>query len=97
MPMDKPQSLTPNEVYAVSAYILNLNGLIPADAVMDQNTLPKVKMPNAGNFYRRRPAGHQGGALHEQLPIRSRIVSAGRFKVGTRVRLCFFSVRMNRG
>jgi cytochrome c len=51
MPMDKPQSLTPNEVYAVSAYILNLNGLIPADAVMDQNTLPKVKMPNAGNFY----------------------------------------------
>ena len=51
MPMDKPQTLTPNEVYALSAYILNLNGLIPADAVMDQGTLPKVKMPNAGNFY----------------------------------------------
>jgi len=51
MPMDKPQTLTPNEVYALSAYILNLNGLIADDAVMDQNTLPKVKMPNAGNFY----------------------------------------------
>ena len=51
MPMDKPQSLTPNEVYALSAYILNLNGLIAVDEVMDQNTLPKVKMPNAGNFY----------------------------------------------
>lgn len=51
MPMDKPQTLTPNEVYALSAYILNLNGLIAADAVMDQNTLPRVKMPNAGNFY----------------------------------------------
>ena len=51
MPMDKPQTLTPNEVYALSAYILNLNGLIPADAVMDANTLPKVKMPNAGNFF----------------------------------------------
>jgi mono/diheme cytochrome c family protein len=51
MPMDKPQTLTPNEVYALSAYILNLNGLIPAEAVMDANTLPKVKMPNAGNFY----------------------------------------------
>ena len=51
MPMDKPQTMTPNEVYAVSAYILNLNGLIAPDAVMDQNSLPKVKMPNAGNFY----------------------------------------------
>ena len=51
MPMDKPQTLTPSEVYALSAYILNLNGLIPADAVMDANTLPKVKMPNAGNFF----------------------------------------------
>ena len=35
MPMDKPQSLTPNEVYAVSAYILNLNGLVAGDAVME--------------------------------------------------------------
>jgi cytochrome c len=51
MPMDKPQTLTPNEVYALSAYLLNLNGLIPAEAVMDANSLPKVKMPNAGNFY----------------------------------------------
>src|SRR3954470_1474367 len=51
MPMDKPQTLTPNEVYALSAYILHLNGLITADAVMDQTTLPQVKMPNAGNFF----------------------------------------------
>jgi cytochrome c len=51
MPMDKPQTLTPNEVYALSAYILNLNGLIAPDAVMDQTSLPQVKMPNAGNFY----------------------------------------------
>lgn len=50
MPMDKPQSLTPNEVYAVSAYILNLNGLIANDAVMDQNTLAQVKMPNRDGF-----------------------------------------------
>lgn len=50
MPMDKPQSLTPNEVYAVSAYILNLNGLVAADAVMDQNTLAQVKMPNRDGF-----------------------------------------------
>jgi S-disulfanyl-L-cysteine oxidoreductase SoxD len=50
MPMDKPQSLTPNETYALAAYILNLNGLVAADAVMDQNTLPKVQMPNRDGF-----------------------------------------------
>ena len=50
MPMDKPLTLTANEVYALSAYMLNLNGLVPADAVMDQNTLPKVQMPNRDGF-----------------------------------------------
>ena len=50
MPMDRPQSLTTNEVYALSAYILNLNGLVPANAVMDQNTLPQVQMPNRDGF-----------------------------------------------
>ena len=50
MPMDHPQTLTANDTYAVSAYILNLNGLIPADAVMDQNTLAQVKMPNRNGF-----------------------------------------------
>jgi cytochrome c len=50
MPMDKPQSLSANEVYAVSAYLLNLNGLVPADAVMDAASLPKVQMPNRDGF-----------------------------------------------
>ena len=50
MPMDSPQSLTPNELYALSAYLLNLNGLVPADAVMDANSLPKVMMPNRDGF-----------------------------------------------
>src|SRR5215813_2698301 len=50
MPMDKPLSLTANEVYAVSAYILNLNGLVPADAVLDQTSMPKVQMPNRDGF-----------------------------------------------
>jgi mono/diheme cytochrome c family protein len=50
MPMDRPQTLTANEVYAVSAYLLNLNGLIPADAVMDQRSLAQVKMPNRDGF-----------------------------------------------
>ena len=50
MPMDRPQTLTANEVYALSAYILNLNGLVPADAVMDAQSLPKVQMPNRDGF-----------------------------------------------
>ena len=50
MPMDKPQTMTNDEIYAVSAYILQLNGLIPADAVMDATTLPKVQMPNRDGF-----------------------------------------------
>ncbi|MET0918457.1 MAG: cytochrome c [Burkholderiales bacterium] len=50
MPMDHPQSLTTNEVYAVSAYLLNLNGIIPDNAIMDQNTLARVQMPNRNGF-----------------------------------------------
>ena len=50
MPMNAPQSLNNNEVYALSAYLLQLNGLIPANAVMDANTLPKVMMPNRNGF-----------------------------------------------
>ena len=50
MPMDAPQTLTTNEVYAVSAYLLHLNGLLPADAVVDQTSLAQVKMPNRDGF-----------------------------------------------
>lgn len=50
MPMDAPQTLTANEVYAVSAYLLHLNGLLPADAAVDQTSLPAVKMPNRDGF-----------------------------------------------
>jgi cytochrome c len=50
MPMDRPQTLTNDEVYALSAYLLNLNGLVPANAVMDAKTLPAVQMPNRNGF-----------------------------------------------
>ena len=50
MPMDRPQTLTNDEVYALSAYLLNLNGLVPAGAVMDAQSLPKVQMPNRSGF-----------------------------------------------
>ena len=50
MPMDRPQSLTNDETYAVSAYLLHLNGLVPASAVMGPDTLPQVQMPNRNAF-----------------------------------------------
>jgi cytochrome c len=50
MPADNPQSLTPDEVYALCAYILHLNGIVPDDAVMDATSLPQVVMPNHAGF-----------------------------------------------
>ena len=50
MPQNAPQSLSNDDVYAVSAYVLNLNGLLPADATLDARTLPAVKMPNRSMF-----------------------------------------------
>ena len=50
MPIDKPGSLTADEVYALCAYLLHLDGIIAEDAVMDAKTLPKVQMPNRDGF-----------------------------------------------
>jgi cytochrome c len=50
MPQNAPQSLSNEDVYAVSAYILHLNGLVPADAVLDEKSLAAVKMPNRDRF-----------------------------------------------
>lgn len=50
MPYNAPQSLKADEVYAVTAYLLHLNGIVPADAVLDARTLPQVRMPNRDGF-----------------------------------------------
>lgn len=50
MPFPAPQSLSNDEVYALSAYILNLNDIVPKTAVMDATTLAAVKMPNRHGF-----------------------------------------------
>ncbi len=50
MPMTAPGSLTNDEVYAVTAYLLYLNNLVDRQAVMNKTTLPKVKMPNEDGF-----------------------------------------------
>src|ERR1700760_2135279 len=50
MPQNAPQSLSNEDVYAVSAYILNMNGLLPADTTLDAKTLSAIRMPNRGMF-----------------------------------------------
>ena len=50
MPFDQPGLLKPSEVYAVAAHLLNLNGIIRDDQVMDAKSLPNVKMPNRDGF-----------------------------------------------
>src|SRR5690349_24849540 len=50
MPYNESKSLTDDEVYAVVAYILNLNGIIADNDTMDAQTLRKVKMPNRDGF-----------------------------------------------
>ncbi len=50
MPQNAPESLSNDDVYAVSAYILNLNGLLPADTTLDARALSAIKMPNRDKF-----------------------------------------------
>src|SRR5438552_6078885 len=56
MPYVQPQSLTDDEVYAVTAYLLHLNGIIGDNDEINARTLPTVKMPNRDNFIIMYPA-----------------------------------------
>jgi S-disulfanyl-L-cysteine oxidoreductase SoxD len=50
MPFDKPATLTTEQVYSLTAYVLYLNGLVAENAVIDARTLPGVEMPNRHGF-----------------------------------------------
>ena len=50
MPFNTPHILPPNDVYAVTAYILFLNGIVQRNEEMNAQTLPKVVMPNRDGF-----------------------------------------------
>ncbi|MGY8817590.1 MAG: c-type cytochrome [Pseudomonadales bacterium] len=51
MPFQLPGSLTDNEVYALTAYLLEMNGIIDEDTVLNADTLPTVEMPNRDGFF----------------------------------------------
>jgi cytochrome c len=50
MPFGKEGSLTPNEVYALTAFLLYKNGVIPEDQVVDTKNVPQIKMPNQNGY-----------------------------------------------
>ena len=50
MPLTSPGVLSADETYAVTAYLLFLNGIVPSDRVIDAKSLPDVKMPNRNGF-----------------------------------------------
>ena len=60
MPFMQPGTLTPDETYALTAYILALNKIVPENAVMDAKTLPQVKMPARDRFV---PDNRKGGKV----------------------------------
>ena len=51
MPMNREGTLTPDEVYGLTAYLLSINQVIPEDQVLDRESLPKVKMPLGRDEY----------------------------------------------
>jgi cytochrome c len=55
MPFYNSKSLTNDELYATTAYVLYLNGLVGESEVMNAETLPKVQMPNRDGFVPSRP------------------------------------------
>ncbi len=50
MPFDHPRSLSTKEVYAVTAFVLHLNGIVTLDEELNEKTLPKIAMPNRNGF-----------------------------------------------
>ena len=52
MPLNREGTLTADEVYALTAYLLSINDVIPEDAVLDAESLPKIEMPNRDAFAR---------------------------------------------
>ncbi len=50
MPYQRPGTLTPNETYSVTAFILYMNAIVDEKAELNEKTLPKVKMPNRNGF-----------------------------------------------
>ena len=67
MPFNAPGSLTNNEVYAITAFVLNLNDIVPANGVLDAKSLAAIKMPNRDGFINEhlKPDVHALACMHD--------------------------------
>jgi len=72
MPRSQSGTLTPNEVYSLTAFILSKSKIIPEDQVLNEKTLPKVQMPNRNGFvparYEDIPDEHKRGCKQGICP-----------------------------
>lgn len=77
MPFNAPGTLTNDQVYAITAYVLNLSNIIPSTAVMDAKTLAAVKMPNRNGFVDEhlKPDVHAAACMHDCKPKKIVILS----------------------
>jgi|SRR5579872_1147767 len=81
MPFTAPQTLSNDEVYAVVAYILNLNNIVPSDAVLDAKSLAAIKMPNRDGFvastweHDSRPNLHTVACMSDCKPVPVNVIS----------------------
>lgn len=66
MPFYAPESLSDDQTYALVAYVLNLNNIVPSSFVASQKNLAAVKMPNRNGFYKPdpRPDTHNTSCMH---------------------------------
>jgi cytochrome c len=83
MPFPAPHSLSANEVYAITAYVLNLNNLVDNNFVADRDSLPKVPMPNRNGFTWKdpRPDTHDAACMTNcRSPADIKIISTAEDK-----------------
>jgi S-disulfanyl-L-cysteine oxidoreductase SoxD len=79
MPLTAPQSLSDDEVYAITAYLLNLNGLVADNATLDAASLAAIQMPNrAGFIVDDRPDTHAARCMNDCRPLRTPPSSAAK-------------------
>jgi cytochrome c len=70
MPLGKEGTLTADEVYALTAFLLYINGVVPEDQILDAQSLPKVKMP-IGDEFASYLSGSPGREGFKVIPTRS--------------------------
>ncbi len=76
MPLTAPQSLSNDETYAVTAYLLHLNGLVEQDAEMNANSLAAIRMPNRDGFIvNDRPDTSAVRCMQDCKPLRTSVAA----------------------